>query len=352
MPLRKADRTVPLRDLPPAVSRAIMVIIRTDEQAADVGGEPMAILPPRPDKMRIVMWTVCTAAALVFTSGCSAKRVAANAAGKVLAGSTSGLASDDDPALIGDALPFALVMLEQVARSAPENQDVRTTLAAGFTQYAYGWADLKAELVKFEDYDAYLAWRDLARKRYLRGKRWGLEGLELAQPGLSERLPLAPDTAVEAVSRDALPLLYWTGAAWLAAISISADRPDLIAELPQATALLERALALDPDYDRGGLHEIFVKLDMARGAGRGGGKAKAMAHFERALELSEGHRASVFVAYATSIALKEQDRTAFVQYLDKALAIDPGAWPAFRVSNLLAQARARYLLEHVDDLFD
>ncbi len=299
----------------------------------------------------LVVWALVSVA-LLEALGCSPKRMAANAVGRMLADSTATVASDDDPALLGDALPFTLLMLEQLADSAPDNVDLRVSLAAGFTQYAYGWADLKAELVKYEDYDAYLDYQSLARKRYLRGKRWGMEGLELVAPGFQERLRQTPSEAVTGFSRDDVPLLYWTGAAWLAAISLSTDRPDLIAQFPQAVALLERAVELDPDYDDGGLQEIFVALDMARGPGAGGGKSSALAHFERALTLSAGHKASVYVTYATSVALKEGDRKAFADALQKAIDIDVDAWPAYRMSNLLAQERARYLMNHIDDLFD
>jgi len=290
--------------------------------------------------------------ALSALTGCSPKRMAANAVGRMLAEGTSSLGEDDDPAFLGDALPFALLMMEELAREAPENVALRAALASGFTQYAYGWADLEAQLVKFEDYDRYRSYRELARKRYLRARQWGMEGLALVQPGFETQLSEDPSAAVEGLTEDTLPLLYWTGTAWLGAISLSADRPDLIAELPQATALLERALALDPDYDDGGLQELFVALAMARGPGAGGGKEVALAHFERALALSGGQRASLFVTRATSVALKTGDRQGFVSWLEKALAVDPDAVPAYRVSNLLAQRKARYLLEHVDDLFD
>jgi len=38
--------------------------------------------------------------------------------------------------------------------------------------------------------------------------------------------------------------LYWTAASWCAAIALGKEQPELIAELPMAEALIDRALVL------------------------------------------------------------------------------------------------------------
>ena len=48
--------------------------------------------------------------------------------------------------------------------------------------------------------------------------------------------------------------------------------------------------------------------------------------------------------------MAEQDREQFEQLLEQALAVDPDEEPRLRLANLIAQRRARFLLEHVDDL--
>ena len=278
--------------------------------------------------------------------------MAINAVADMLSSGTGGVGSEEDPELIGDALPFALITLESLAESAPEHEGLRTTLAGGFVQYAYAYVDLEAELIKYEDYERYKALQDRARKLYLRGKRWGMEGLELRHAGFGKALEADPKAAVKPLTKKDMDLIYWTAAGWLAAISISTDRPALIAQLPLAVAMLERGLELDPDYGDGGLHELFVALDMSRDPGAGGGLENAVKHYERALELSKGQRASVFVGYATSIAVKQQDRKKFDEMIERALSIDPDQYPNNRLVNLLSQRKASYLKEHVEDLFD
>lgn len=47
----------------------------------------------------------------------------------------------------------------------------------------------------------------------------------------------------------------------------------------------------------------------------------------------------------------KQDRTAFMALLHKALAVDLDADPEHRLMNMIAQRRARWLLERIDELF-
>jgi predicted anti-sigma-YlaC factor YlaD len=74
-------------------------------------------------------------------------------------------------------------------------------------------------------------------------------------------------------------------------------------------------------------------------------------HYERALQLSGGQRAGLFVAYAEAVAIPSQKREQFQELIERALAIDPDSRPSDRLANLLAQRRARWLLSRVDELF-
>jgi hypothetical protein len=155
------------------------------------------------------------------------------------------------------------------------------------------------------------------------------------------------------VKKDDVPALYWTAASW--ALAIGADKNDLalVGQLPAVTALAERALALDESWDQGTLEAFFVSFDAARGASQGGGPDKARAHYERARELDHGVRLGVMVSYATDVLAASQDRPGFQRLLNQVLAFDvdrPDA-RADRLANIIAQRRARWLLDHQDELF-
>ena len=51
------------------------------------------------------------------------------------------------------------------------------------------------------------------------------------------------------------------------------------------------------------------------------------------------------------VLIPAQDRAAFAAELEAVLKADPDETPRYRLVNVLAQRRARLLLEHADDLF-
>ena len=114
--------------------------------------------------------------------------------------------------------------------------------------------------------------------------------------------------------------------------------------------MMERVLELDETFREGTIHDVFIML---RGlpASMGGSPEEAHRHFERALELNGGRLAGTYATYATSVMLPEQDRGRFEQLMLEALAIDPDQDPGHRLQNLVAQKRARYMLDHVEDYF-
>ncbi len=74
-------------------------------------------------------------------------------------------------------------------------------------------------------------------------------------------------------------------------------------------------------------------------------------HFDRAIQLLNGHRLGIGNKGRSELARGEQDRTEFDSLLKKALEIDPDARPEWRLSNLIMQRRARWLLSREDELF-
>ncbi len=284
-----------------------------------------------------------------LAAGCSVKRIAIGSLADTLSGFGEVFAADEDPELIREAVPFALKTIETLLKDVPRHRGLLLQGCSGFTQYAYAFVQVDAELIEPTDYETAKRLRERARRLYLRGRDYCLRSLEVAQPGIRRRLIDDPAGALQFAKAEDVPLLYWTGASWGGAIALGLDRPDLVADLPVVRALLERALALDETYGRGALHELFIALDTVPEA-MGGSPARAREHFKRAVELSAGQSAGAYVALATGVALPAQDRAEFVRLLEQALAVDPDKDPRLRLANLIAQKRARFYLERVDEL--
>ncbi|HEU5395364.1 MAG TPA: TRAP transporter TatT component family protein, partial [Candidatus Methylomirabilis sp.] len=62
-------------------------------------------------------------------------------------------------------------------------------------------------------------------------------------------------------------------------------------------------------------------------------------------------RVSPLVTLAETVAVREQDRREFHRLLETALALDLEQAPEWRLANLIAQRRARWLKLRADELF-
>lgn len=287
----------------------------------------------------------------VATGGCSVRNLAVNSMGDALAGSGSGFGSDDDPELIGAAVPFSLKLMESVLAETPNHRGLLLAATQGFVQYSYAYVELRADELEDTDVRAAYAQRERARRLYLRARNYGLRGLEAAHPGIGKTLKTDPAAALAAATRQDLPLLYWTGVAWAAAVSLSKDDAFLIAELPVAEALVRRALALDESYDHGAVHTFLITYEMSQAGLQADAPARARSHFARAVELTGGQHAAPYVTFAESVSISQRNRKEFEQMLQQALKVDSGARQDWRLVNLIMQRRARWLLDRTDKLF-
>src|SRR5713226_3017295 len=82
------------------------------------------------------------------TCGCSVKKIAINKLGDSLANGGTTFASDDDPDLVGQALPFSLKLMESLLAENPKHRGLLTAACKGFTEYSYAFIQEEADEVE------------------------------------------------------------------------------------------------------------------------------------------------------------------------------------------------------------
>jgi predicted anti-sigma-YlaC factor YlaD len=286
----------------------------------------------------------------VLLPGCSIRKMAVNKLGDALAETGSNFASDEDPELVGDAIPFGLKTMEGLLEEAPRHEGLLLAASSGFVQYAYGWVQMEGDIVESKDLARATELRERARRLYLRARGYGLRGLEVDFPGLRDALSRDPRAALERTRKEHVPLLYWTAMGWAGAISLKVNDSELSADQPIVEALARRALDLDPCWGLGSIHEFFVSWESARSS-IGGSVDRARDHFEKALACAGGRRAFPYVTFAESVSVAEQDKARFTEMMERALAVDVSRPDDQRLANLLAQKRARWQLGRLEELF-
>ena len=212
----------------------------------------------------------------MLAGGCSIKKYAINKVGDALASGESVYQTDEDPDLVGEALPFALKLTESLLAESPNHRGLLLTACRGFVLYSYGYVDFPGEVAMEEDLERGRALRTRARRLYLRGLNYCLRGMEQSYAGFREGLLTRPRETALLVSGKReqwdVPFLYWTSASLGLAVSVSKGDASMLARLPEVEALLDRALEIDEDWDEGLAARVprLVGGGQARRSGCGG----------------------------------------------------------------------------------
>ena len=288
----------------------------------------------------------------LFFPCCSINRMAITAVSDILTieGNSNVFTGDQDPKLVGEALPFTIKMYESLLQENPRHRGLLRTTGSLFIMYANAFVHRPAEQLPSGKYVERQAAMARAKKLYLRGMDLLYRGLEVAHPGFigafrndgsQGRLPR---TLAKMRKKD-VPFLYWAAVGGLSAYSLDPMDLGLGMRVPEFLAFVNRAYELDPDFNCGALDDLLLLFYASIPEALGKDLAKADLHFARALEKSKGLLASPYVSYAQAVSIPRQDYDTFKKCLDAALSIDPDADPSNRLVNVISRQKARYLLD-------
>lgn len=285
---------------------------------------------------------------------CSIEKLALKKAAGMLSGSSSVdvFTSDNDPDFVADALPFAIKLYETLLASLPGHDGLRLRTGSLYIMYANAFVQTPADMTprrEAETRDALLA---RAKNLYLRGRDILFVALEKKNPRVFRQLKDRQfEAAMAPFGREDASLLYWTALGWMAAFAVDPFDMTLGQTVPRTKAMIERVAALEPGYGNGSLDAFYVGYYGSLPGYLGGDAAKAREHFARAQAVAGGSDTSSLLALATTVSVKEQNAAEFRELLERVLAFDPESSPPNRLVNTLNRRKARWLLDHIDDLF-
>jgi len=279
--------------------------------------------------------SICVAMAMVLSVGCASVMATA---GSGLAGNlNSAIMNQDDPELVRDGAPAYLLMLDSFVEGVPENAAVLSAAAELYSAYGVVFVDDP----------------NRARKLTARGQAYGQRAICASDErtcGIWD-LPFEEFTiALHVVGRKHVAALYTFGLSWLAYIQAHSDDWAALARLPQARAVFQRIQVVDPGFQEANIEHFLGVLDTIRPPALGGNFESGLAHFRRAILLSDGLDLSVKVDFAKYYARTLYDRELHDEILTEVLESDP-VQPGLTLFNTLAQDDAKAMLESADDYF-
>lgn len=243
-----------------------------------------------------------------------------------------------DITLVRQGLPAYLMLIDGMIQSHPENQKL---LLAG-AQVTVSYAGLLEE-------------EESSRAAQLiqKAKTYALRALEQDPlfKGMADKPLDLFESSLKKAERDQVPLLFSVGSVWGTWIAQGPDPVEGMADLPKVEALMDQVLQLDPGYYYGGPHLFKGIMLSARPVQFGGNLEQAKAHFQQALQYSQGKFLMTSIYFAQYYAKQRLDRELFVKTLTQVLAAPADIDPDLTLVNTLAQEKARKLLAQVDDFF-
>lgn len=250
---------------------------------------------------------------------------------------TTAVLEQDDPQTVAQGAPAYLLLVDGLITDAPENETLLLAGARLYTAYAGAFAEDPARVQRLTARARAYATRALCAR--------GAETCalrDIAFDALTTRLPRFTAAQID--------LLYGYAVAWAGWIQARPGDWNAIADLPKVRVLLERVVALDDAYDRGGAQLYLGVLESLLPEVAGGRPERARAYFERALALSGGRNLTAKVMYAERYARPRFERELHDRLLREVLGADAHA-PGLTLMNTLAQQRAARLLASADQHF-
>ncbi|MDR0878428.1 MAG: TRAP transporter TatT component family protein [Treponema sp.] len=282
------------------------------------------------------LFFLCIAAAVLW-AGCSINQMAMRMS----------------PEAVGPSIPKVIQKNEARLAKKPDDQALILETGSLYVMYANAFVQGPAEFLPPLQYQERIDALEEAQKLYLRGADILYDGLNRKYPGFAEVSSAnnTLDPYLAKMEKDDVPNLYWVSAGYLSAYSLDPFNLKLGRRAPDLMFYIDRAYALDPDFNSGALDDFYVLALSSLPEPLGGDKTRVDTHFKRALEKAGGKLAGPYVSYAQSVSIPNQDYPGFKKYLEAALAINSKKNTSNRLVNTISQRKARSLLDNALDYF-
>ncbi|WP_246048452.1 TRAP transporter TatT component family protein [Arenimonas terrae] len=283
------------------------------------------------------------AAATLLALGLTGCASVVSSAGDRLASQLgSAVLNSDDPATVRDGLPAYLLLIDGLV--ADDGQGDR-----GKASLLFAAAELNGAYAgNFTGSD-----RDRARRLAAKALAYAKRGTCAQDAALCRALDQdigGFEAAVAAAPAKDVAGLYALAAAWAGFLQANSEDWGAIADLPKVEALLVRVTAIDPGHARGMARVYLGVLNSLRPEAIGGKPELGRRHFEAAIAQSGGRNLYAKTLLAEYYARLVFDQELHDRLLVEVLAADPRE-PGFTLMNVLAQERAKALVESGKDYF-
>tara|TARA_B100000676_G_scaffold263536_1_gene275327 strand:+ start:281 stop:1114 length:834 start_codon:yes stop_codon:yes gene_type:complete len=247
--------------------------------------------------------------------------------------------NQDDPEVVADGAPAYLLMLDALILTYPENERFLLAGAQLYGAYAGVFAQDEAQAQSMADKAL-----EYARRALCEYDSDACDLVDGPADELKRGLTLNYD-------EDDVDIFYAYGAAWAGWIQANTSDWNAIAQVSKVKNLMEWVESYDEGYDNATVQVYLGVLTTQLPPSVGGKPEIGKAHFEKAIELSDGKHLMAKVLYAKQYARLMFEQELHDELLQQVIEADPYA-EGLTLINRLAQRQANRLLAESADYFE
>ena len=247
--------------------------------------------------------------------------------------------NQDDPEVVADGAPAYLLMLDVLILTYPENERFLLAGAQLYGAYAGVFAQDEAQAKSMADKAL-----EYARRALCEYDSDACDLVDGPADELKRGLTLHYD-------EDDVDIFYAYGAAWAGWIQANTSDWNAIAQVSKVKNLMEWVESYDEGYDNATVQVYLGVLTTQLPPSVGGKPEIGKAHFEKAIELSDGKHLMAKVLYAKQYARLMFEQELHDELLQQVIEADPYA-EGLTLINRLAQRQANRLLAESADYFE
>jgi len=246
------------------------------------------------------------------------------------------------------AIPISFKSYEKKIKNDSLNPAVYLNASKSLTQYSYGILMEKADRLMYVDYYSARDYYSESLNLFLTSRSYMMQALSLRYSDFESKMIKKESVNFKI---DDVPYLYWLSGSMAGSIQASQGDPEHLIDLTNIRWLLENAIVLDPSWEKGSLYAAMMSVYLNDLSGDQDSERKALEYFELADRAANGYNIGIYVTLAESFAVSKQDKSYFLELIDKALTIDISKDKDMKQANKLSKLRAKWLLTRVDELF-
>ena len=245
-------------------------------------------------------------------------------------------------------LPLSFDTQKRKIQNNPSNQLFYLNASKSRITYAYGILMEKGDRLMYSDYYKSRDYYSKSLDLFVVSRNYLLNALDLKYEDFIQKMRNKEQISFE---KEDIDYIYWLSGSLAGSIQASQGDPQYLIDLPNIKWLLENAIAIDPDWQKGALSAAMMSVYLNDLSGDKNAQKTALSFFDLAEKQSNGLNASIYVTLAENYAVSKQDKKLFIELLDKAINIDLKKDKSLKQANKLSQSRAKWLKSRVDDLF-